>query len=74
MNDNIKTLCQQNGVTLNCYATPDKIEWTAHETFTESIEGGYHWRQRAGKGETPEIAIAECLLAVQASGTTMFEK
>ena len=57
------------GMALHGSIWRQSIEWRAIETFVSmeySAEEGHYVKtcsQRDGQGETPELAIAECLLA-----------
>lgn len=70
INDHLSALLAMHpGMALHGSAWKSGIEWRAIETFVTleyCKEEGHYVKtcsQRDGAGETPELAIAECLLA-----------
>jgi len=61
INDQIQTLCRENGISLHCTASADRVDW--HAIQIESREGiKYEQRIRNSAGHsTAELAIAATL-------------
>ena len=59
-NEELKTLCRLNNVSLYCIVRESEVRWHACEAIVNVVGSDFKASCRSGFGESPEVAIADC--------------